>query len=269
MRYNLSEMTDYINDHHPGEPGIAIVLGSGLGDFADGLDDASTIAYRDIPGYPKPTVEGHAGQLVFGRLDEIPLVCAKGRFHFYEGHDFNTVTLPIQLFAHLGVRALIITNAAGSTSRKLPPGTLMAIHGHMDGTFRHGIGDPQPVTGAPFHSPQLLALAHQAAGITKVELAEGVYCWTLGPGYETPEEIKYFSSLGADAVGMSTVPELQAAADLDIPALGISCLTNFAAGISDQPLTHDEVIETADRVKVQFADLLREMVRLAGAELNL
>ncbi len=269
MNSNIIEMTNYIIDRTGFNGGVAIVLGSGLGDFADNLTDKTVVPYGDIPGYPQPTVEGHAGEFVFGDLSGIPALGAKGRFHFYEGHDFHTVTLPIQLFHKLGVNALIVTNAAGSTRRSMPPGSLMALTGHLDGTFRHGPEDPKIVTGDPFHSPQLLVLARSAFQKSAVDLAEGIYCWTMGPSYETPDEIKYFRKLGADAVGMSTVPELQAAAKFGLPVLGISCITNFASGITDQPLSHQEVIDTAEAVKEKFTRSIIELIINIGRELNL
>ena len=267
MNYSVNDMVEYIYDRTNYSRGVAIVLGSGLGDFADNLNNKTVIKYADIPGYPRPTVEGHAGEFVFGDLNGISVLGAKGSFHFYEGHDFHTVTLPVQLFHKLGVDTLIITNAAGSTRRHLPPGTLIALSGHLDGTFRHNADDPKVVAGPPFHDKKLLSLAQAAAEKTAVELATGVYCWTLGPAYETPDEIKYFSDLGADAVGMSTVPELQAAARFDLPALGISCLTNYAAGITDQPLTHQEVMETAEAVKDKFTRLIVAVIGNIGSRL--
>lgn len=260
-------MVEYIYDQTGFSWGIAIVLGSGLGDFADNLSDRQIIKYTDIPGYPKPTVEGHAGELVIGKLAGIPVLGAKGRFHFYEGYDYHTVTLPIRLFHKLGIQTLIITNAAGSTRLAFPPGTLMAINGHIDGTFRHSVEDPEIVSGSPYHDPDLLRFAADSGQESGVEIVTGVYCWTLGPSYETPDEIKYFRSLGADAVGMSTVPEIQAAAKFGVPVLGLSCLTNYAAGITDQPLTHQEVIETAEAVRENFTQLVITIIKHIGKQL--
>ncbi len=267
MPRNFNAMREYIVDRTGFTGGVAIVLGSGLGKFADHLAVKTVVAYKDIPDYPRPTVEGHAGEFVFGRLAEIPVLAAKGRFHFYEGHSFETVTLPVALFHKLGVKALIITNAAGSTRRDFPPGTLMALSGHCDCTFRHSAVLPEVIIGEPYHDQRLLELARRAAQEEKVGLKEGIYCWTLGPAYETPAEIEYIRKLGGDAVGMSTVPELQAAANFELPALGISCLTNFAAGITDRPLTHQEVMETAEAVKGEFTRLVLATIGKIGTEL--
>ncbi|MFH1852530.1 MAG: purine-nucleoside phosphorylase [Candidatus Neomarinimicrobiota bacterium] len=262
------KMVDYVRERIGTAPAVAIILGSGLGDFADNLEQKITIPYHAIPGYPRPTVEGHAGELVFGLLGTVPVLAAKGRFHFYEGHALETVTLPVRLFHRLGVRALIITNAAGSVRRDYPPGSLMALTGHLDCTFRQGPEAPDIVSGVPCHDPRLLDCARKAAAETGVELQSGIYCWTLGPAYETPEEIEFFRSLGGDAVGMSTVPELQAAAELGLSTLGISCLTNYAAGITGQPLTHQEVIDTAAAVRDKFTRLIIAVIRNIGGSLS-
>ncbi|NHZ86468.1 MAG: purine-nucleoside phosphorylase, partial [Planctomycetia bacterium] len=191
----------------------------------------------------------------------VPIIAAKGRFHYYEGHDIETVTLPIHLFHKLGVKYSIITNAAGSVKKSIPPGTLMAINGYMDCTFRENLSTPQIVNDLP---SKLLGYAEKAGKSVKVKLEKGIYCWTQGPAYETPAEIKFIQNLGGDAVGMSTVPELQAAEQLGIEAIGISTITNYAAGILDQPLTHNEVIETADRTKNDFAKLIGAIIENIG-----
>lgn len=241
----------------PESPEVAIVLGSGLGDFADTLEGRRIIPYDEIPHYPQPTVSGHGGQLVYGWAGELLVIAARGRFHYYEGHSLETVTLPIHLFARLGVQTLIITNAAGCVNADWNVGDLMLMTGHLDYTFLNGPDDPVPVLGKPHHSQALLALARQAAGEADIPVREGVYAWTLGPSFETPAEIRHIRSLGAAAVGMSTVPEIRAAADEGLKVLALSCLTNYAAGIQDQPLSHDEVLRTGQRVKETFARLVR------------
>lgn len=258
----ITEMTDFIFNQTSFNGRLAIVLGSGLGRFADELENSQVIPYQKIPDYPKSTVEGHSGELVFGSLRGVDLIAAKGRFHFYEGHNFQTVTLPIRLFHKLGVDHLIITNAAGSMDMAHPPGTLMAVTGHIDCTFRHSMDDPLVQKGFPYHDPGFIELAHQAARQAGISLAQGNYCWALGPAYETPAEIEYFRSLGGDAAGMSTVPEILTAGELGMRVLTISCLTNFAAGITDQPLTHAEVIKTADRAGADFSELLTLTIEL-------
>jgi len=253
MQYSISEMADYVRSRSGFTSGVAIILGSGLGGFTEKLDNPTVVPYHAIPNYPLPTVEGHSGEFVIGNYKAVPVIAAKGRFHYYEGHDIETVTLPIQLFYKLGVKNIIITNAAGSARKTLPPGSLMAINGYMDCTFRIGIIEPEIIKDIP---ETLLSCLESASKKTNVAISTGVYCWTQGPGYETPAEIEYIKQLGGDAVGMSTVPELQKAKELGIDAIGISTITNYAAGILDQPLTHDEVIDTANKTKNDFAKLV-------------
>ncbi len=257
---NIDLMAEHVLDETRFSGRIAVVLGSGLGGFADGLEDQSIIPYEEIPGYPKSTVEGHSGELVMGRLNGVELIAAKGRFHYYEGYDFDTITIPIQLFSKLGVDHLIITNSSGSMRKNCPPGTLMAITGHMDCTYRHSAGDPKLFIGRPYHDEGLIDLAQTSAKDLGFELAVGNYCWTLGPAYETPAEIEDMQRMGGDAVGMSTVPEIIAAGELGMNILTISCLTNYAAGISPHTLTHDEVMETAKQTGQRFAGLLKAII---------
>jgi len=240
----------------PETPGVAIILGSGLGDFADSLENQVTVPYDEIPHYPQPTVPGHVGQLVFGRVGRLPVIAARGRFHYYEGHTLEVVTLPIRVFARLGVESLIITNAAGCVNPDWKEGDLMLITGHFDYTFRESAANPVPLAGEPYHSTELLALARQVAVEEGIPLREGNYAWCPGPSYETPAEIREVRALGGQAVGMSTVPEIRAAAEEGLKVLGISCLTNYAAGIRDRPLNHQEVLETGRRVKATFARLV-------------
>lgn len=261
MKYNVLNMAEYVESRSGFTHGVAIVLGSGLGDFTEQIQTPIVIPYHAIPNYPQPTVEGHTGEFVIGNYNGVPLIAAKGRFHYYEGYDIETVTLPIKLFHKLGVKCIIITNAAGSVRKSLPPGTLMAIKGYMDCTFRENLSTPQIVVDV---SSKLLGCAEKASERVKVKLEKGIYCWTQGPAYETPAEIEYIRNLGGDAVGMSTVPELQAAKQLGIKAIGISTITNYAAGILDQPLTHNEVIETANRTKNDFAKLIGATIENIG-----
>jgi len=253
MKYDILNMADYVASHSGFISGIAVILGSGLGGFTENIETPIVIPYSAIPNYPLPTVEGHSGEFVVGHYRNVPILAAKGRFHYYEGHDIDTVTLPIQLFDKLGVKYIIITNAAGSAKKSLPPGSLMTISGYMDATFRESSVTPYIEKNI---SLPMLKCVKQASLDTKVKISGGVYCWTQGPNYETPAEVNYLQNHGADAVGMSTVPELQAAYKLGIDAIGISTITNYAAGILDQPLTHTEVIDTANRTKDAFAKLL-------------
>ena len=262
MKYSILEMADYVGSRSGFTNGVAIVLGSGLGDFTEQIQTPIVIPYHAIPNYPQPTVEGHIGEFVIGNYKDVPLIAAKGRFHYYEGHDIETVTIPIHLFHRLGVKYIIITNAAGSVRKSIPPGSLMAINGYADCTFRESVKPPQIVNN---RSSKLLISVEEASKSVKVKLENGIYCWTQGPGYETPTEVEYIKNLGGDAVGMSTVPELQAADKLGLDAVGISTITNYAAGIIDQPLTHNEVIETANRTKDDFAKLIGATIENIGA----
>ncbi|MEE8342039.1 MAG: purine-nucleoside phosphorylase [Candidatus Neomarinimicrobiota bacterium] len=261
MKYSISEMANYIGSRSGFTPGVAVILGSGLGDFTEQIRSQIVIPYVEVPNYPQPTVEGHSGEFVIGNYNNVPIIAAKGRFHYYEGHDIETVTLPIHLFHELGVEYIIITNAAGSAKKGLLPGTLMAINGYMDCTFRENLSTPQLISDIP---SKLLGFVEEAGRNTNVKIVQGIYCWTQGPGYETPAEIEYIQKLGGAAVGMSTVPELQAAKQVGINAIGISTITNYAAGIIDQPLTHAEVIETANRTKNDFADLIGATIENIG-----
>jgi purine-nucleoside phosphorylase len=263
----VPEMAEFVQNRARLRSTIAVILGSGLGDFSRQLTETVTIPYGSIPHYPRPTVEGHSGELAVGKIDGIPVIAARGRFHYYEGYDISTVTTPIRLLSKLGVKYLIITNAAGSVSKELPPGALMLLTGHMDCTFRHRADRPKKFSGDPYHDQSLLRVAQVSAKEMNLELQEGLYCWTLGPAYETPAEVAFIRSLGGTAVGMSTVPEIHAAVEFGMKVVGISTITNYAAGITDKPLTHDEVIETADLVKHQFTELLVRIIKSIGAGL--
>jgi len=261
---HLEDMVAPIRKQIAVEPKTAVILGSGLGHFTKHVADSVVIPYADIPHYPRPTVEGHSGQFVMGTIGQEPVILASGRFHYYEGYDIETITLPQRLFHKLGIKNLIITNAAGSVRKDFQPGDLMAIEGHIDFTFRESSNLPATVTGEPFHSEQLLKLALTAASRENVDLKAGIYTWTLGPAFETPAEIEVIRKLGGDAVGMSTVPEIRTAGKLGINVLGISCLTNYAAGITSDPLTHQEVMETASRVSETFSRLIRGIIITIG-----
>ena len=261
MKYSILKIADYVGSRSGFTQGMAIILGSGLGGFTEQIKTPIVISYHAIPNYPQPTVEGHSGEFVIGEYKNIPLIAAKGRFHYYEGHNIETVTLPIQLFYKLGVKYIIITNAAGSVRMSISPGSLMAINGYADCTFRESSSKPKIENNI---SSQLLDCVDMASKNTNVKIKKGIYCWTQGPGYETPTEIEFIQNLGGDAVGMSTVPELQAAKQLEIEAIGISTITNYAAGILDQPLTHNEVIETANRTKNDFAKLIGVTIENIG-----
>ena len=259
-KYNLLEMKNYILSKSKLDVDTAIILGSGMGAFADRLDNPTNISYKDIPGYPLSTVKGHSGELSVGSIRNIPLILAKGRFHFYEGYDIETITLPVRLFDSLGVKKLIITNAAGSLNLSLPPGRMMILDSHMDCTFRKSVSIPKKHNSKKYHDPSYTRIALDSAKKFGITVSQGTYCWTMGPAYETPDEVSFFQSIGGHAVGMSTVPEIQQAAELDMRLLAISTITNYAAGIINKPLSHEEVIQVSSQVKDDIANLLTEIV---------
>ena len=257
---NAEHIADFIKTKIPETPVFAIVLGSGLSEFSDQIKQKTIISYSEIPHYPMPTVTGHVGEFIFGYLSDIPVICTRGRFHFYEGHPFEIVTLPIRVFKEIGCKIVMITNAAGCMNSNWNVGDLMVIEGHFDFTFRESSSDPIIRKNLNCYDSHLITLAKETAQKIKVMLREGFYCWTLGPTYETPGEIEYMQSLGGDAVGMSTVPEIEEAEKQQLKILGISCLANYAAGLTAEPLNHLEVLETTQRVKVQFSNLITRII---------
>jgi purine-nucleoside phosphorylase len=245
------------------KPQVAIVLGSGLAGVADAVRDAVRIAYRDIPGFPEPGAPGHKGELVAGTLDGVPLLVQSGRLHLYEGHPPALAALPVRVFARLGVRTLIVTNAAGGLRPTFRPPTLMLIADHINLMFRNPLVGPVedgeqrfPDMSDPYDAG-LRALAREVARAERMALEEGVYAALLGPSFETPAEIRMLARLGADAVGMSTVPEVIAARARGVRCLGISSITNAAAGLSAEPLSHQEVLDAGARVAGQLERLVR------------
>ena len=247
---------------------IGIVLGSGLGELGDELENAVTIPYRIIPYFPLSTVSGHKGRLVVGTLEGRRVVCMQGRFHFYEGYGMDQVVYPIQTMKLLGVGNLLLTNAAGCVNTQWKPGELMLIKDQIKLVPDSPLRGPNPdELGERFfdmsnaYDKDLRAYARQCAEKLGIPLHEGVYQLFTGPNFETPAEVRLARLLGADAVGMSTVPEAIAASHMKMRTMGISCLTNMAAGILDQPLNHQEVLETGARVKKSFQLLVREIVR--------
>ena len=254
------------------ESPVAVVLGSGLGAFADHLADARAVPFTELPGFPRTTVQGHKGRLVYGKLGQAPVLALQGRLHGYEGHDAATVAFPARVLAVLGARALIVTNAAGGVNPSFAPGELMRITDHVNLTGRNPlIGPNEEQLGPRFpdlsraYDPRLAEALEEAARASSQKLRAGVYLMMNGPSYETPAEVRAARTLGADAVGMSTVPEVIVAAHMGLPVCGISCITNLAAGISQHPLTHQEVMEVARAVEGKFLDLLRSFVPLAFA----
>ncbi len=259
----IDEAAAYIRSTTSVTPEIGLILGSGLGVLGEQLEDAVTIHYADIPHFPVSTVEGHAGELVIGRLQGRNVVLMRGRFHMYEGYEPERTAFPVRVMKALGVKTLLVTNAAGGVNLSYKPGNLMLISDHLNLTGRNPlIGPNDNALGARFpdmseaYSRRLRAIAKETAAELGFSVQEGVYVGLLGPNYETPAEIRMFRTLGADAVGMSTVSEVIVARHSGIEVLGISCISNMAAGILDQPLSHQEVMETTELVKEQFLSLV-------------
>ncbi len=250
-----------------GKADIGVILGSGLGDYAEALEDAVKLPYSEIPGFPRSTVAGHAGMWCCGTLYGKRVVMMQGRFHYYEGYSMKDVTLPVRVMQKIGVKTLVVTNAAGGVNLGYHPGELMVIGDMFSMTAQNPLIGPNldafgprfPDMSCAFDK-ELRALAHECANEQGFALREGVYAQMTGPTYETPAEIRMLRTLGADAVGMSTVPEVIVARHGGMRVLGISCITNMAAGILDQPLNHAEVTETANRVKGQFKNLLDRII---------
>jgi len=255
-------------------PVIGVVLGSGLGAFGDTLDDRVRIPYADIPKMPVSRVVGHAGVLSLGQVDQVEVACMQGRVHLYEGHESERVVFGVRLLARLGCKAVLITNAAGGVHPSLRPGDLMLIIDHINFTGRNPLVGPNVEALGPRFPDMTQAydrglgeLARKAARLEGLTLHEGVYQANLGPTYETPAEIRMARAMGADAVGMSTVPEVIALRHMGVRTTAISCITNLAAGISPEPLNHKEVEEVANRTKNDFVRLIRRWVGLAAKEI--
>jgi purine-nucleoside phosphorylase len=248
-------------------PPLAIVLGSGLGDFAGSLGQSVSLPYGDVPKWPRSAVAGHAGQLVVGASRGTRIVALAGRVHLYEGYDPGTVTFAVRVLGVLGVRILILTNASGGVNTGFAQGALMVMDDHINLTGQNPLAGPNDDRFGPrfpdmssVYSARLRAAADEAGKAAGVPLTHGVYAALLGPSYETPAEIRYLRTIGADAVGMSTVPEAIVARHMGIEVLGLSCITNMAAGVLPQPLDHSEVMETARRVRGQFIALLEGII---------
>lgn len=249
------------------KPEIGLILGSGLGSLADTIEDAEYYNYSDIPNFPTSTVEGHAGRLVIGKLGSKQVIAMQGRFHYYEGYSMEKITFPVRVMKLLGVSKLIVTNACGSVNKNFKPGDLMVITDHINFAgssplFGHNLDDfgPRFPDMSEAYNKKLRSKVLAAGKELGLELREGVYVMFSGPAYETPAEVRMAGIMGGDAVGMSTVPEVLIANHCGIKTVGISCLTNMAAGILDQPLNHEEVIETSNRVKKDFINLMNRII---------
>ena len=264
----IQNAVDYIRSRTDAEPTFGMILGSGLGDFADTLENRQVIPFTDIPDFPAATVPGHAGAFVFGRKHGKSIVCLQGRLHYYEGHSMDVLTIPVRIMARLGVQLLVLTNAAGGVNTAYRPGDLMLITDHINFSGSNPlIGVTEPELGTRFpdvsdaYSAALRLKIKLAAVEAGINLRQGVYMMFSGPSYETPAEIRMARILGADAVGMSTVPEAIVAAQCGIHCLGISCITNLAAGVSPNKLSHQEVMETAALAHDKFHSLLNLILK--------
>lgn len=267
MMEMLNESARYIKGRLVSQPEIGIVLGSGLGPLVDHIEDPREIDYKDIPNFPVSTVEGHAGKLVEGKMGGRQVLVMKGRFHYYEGYEIAQVVFAIRVFKLLGINNLLVTNAAGGINNSFKPGDLMLIKDHIS------LFAPSPLRGSNInefgvrfpdmteaYNRGLVEIARKAAKEADIDIQEGVYAFAQGPMFETPAEIRAFEALGADAVGMSTVPEVIVARHAGIKVMGISCITNMAAGILNQPLNHEEVIRTTKEVEKKFTSLVRSII---------
>lgn len=259
----IQEAAAYIRSKYKGQPEIGLILGSGLGVIADLVENPVVIEYQDIPHFPVSTVEGHAGELLLGTVAGREVLLMKGRFHMYEGYGVDTVSFPVRVMKDLGIGSLLVTNAAGGVNTSYQAGDLMLIRDHINFTFRNPLIGPNfSELGVRFpdmseaYSKRLREAAKAVAAEQGIRLQEGVYIGLLGPSYETPAEIRMMRTLGADAVGMSTVAEVIVARHAGLEVLGFSCISNMAAGILDQPLSHEEVMETTERVKQKFLQLI-------------
>jgi purine-nucleoside phosphorylase len=257
-----------IRAHAGAEVSVAIVLGSGLGAFADDLTDAVAIPYQEIPGFARSTVEGHAGRLVIGKTGAVTVAAMQGRFHFYEGYSLEDVTFPIRVLKRLGVHTLVLTNAAGALNTEFAPGSLMVISDHINLLGANPLTGPNDDRFGPrfpdltlVYAAELQNMVIEEAHAMGTEMRRGIYAALSGPSYETPAEIHMVRTLGADAVGMSTVPAAIVARHMDMQVIGISCITNLAAGVSNRPIDHSQVMAIGERVRGQFTELLRRVVK--------
>lgn len=263
----MNKSIDYIKGKIKNQPEIGIVLGSGLGDFADSIEDKIEIPYTEIPGFPVSTVKGHDGKLIFGKINSKEVCVMKGRIHYYEGYDIKEVVYPIEVLAGLGIKTLILTNAAGGVNTDFEPADLMIINDHINIMGKNPLIGPNDEDLGPrfpdmtdLYNKDLIEVAEKSAKKLGIDIKEGVYMYFTGPSYETAAEVRMARILGADAVGMSTVPEAIIARYRGLKILGISTITNMSTGILDTPLDHTEVVEVGQEVAGKFKELLKEII---------
>jgi purine-nucleoside phosphorylase len=274
--FNLAESAaQFVLSQTDLRPKIGLVLGSGLGAFADTLTDSTRVAYAQIPAFPRSTAVGHAGQMVIGRADEIGVAVMQGRVHLYEGYSAREVSFPMRVFGRMGIKAVVLTNAAGGINLDYQQGALVVVRDHINLQGQNPLVGPNDERFGPRFPDMTRAywqpyrhMAMQASKQLKIPVYEGVYVALLGPSYETPAEIRYLRTIGADVVGMSTVGEVIAAAHMGIKVLAISCVTNMAAGILDKPINHEEVLETGRHVRDEFEALLKRVLPEISQELE-
>lgn len=268
----IEDAARFIEQASSHRPRVGLILGSGLGGLADTLDEAVVVPYKNIPHFPRSTVAGHKGNLVIGRLAGTPTFAMQGRFHYYEGYPLEDVVLPVRVMARLGVETFVVTNAAGGLNEEFEPGDLMLIEDHINMFGTNPLLGPNVDEFGPrfpdmtnAYDRDLRELARSVATGLDIELKEGVYMGLTGPTYETPAEIRAFRALGADAVGMSTVPETIVARHMGVKVLGISCISNMAAGMLPEPLSHDDVVAVTSRIGETFGRLVTTVVGKLGA----
>lgn len=252
----INQATNYLKKYMKTPPMVGIVLGSGLKQLASSLDEITVIKYSDIPSFIDTSVDGHAGEFVIGKVNGISVVCANGRFHYYEGLTYDKVHIIIDIFHEIECKFIITTNSSGCLEPSWSPGDLMLIDSHIDMTFRNSVDAINRKSGDEYYDTRLYSLALECMKEMSLPLRSGTYGWTLGPTYETSAEIQLMQSLDIQAVGMSTVPEIERAYELKMKLLGIACLTNYATGLSKKPLTHNEVVEQAQKSGKLFSQLI-------------
>jgi|TARA_B110000116_G_scaffold266784_1_gene278039 purine-nucleoside phosphorylase len=255
-------MIDYIKNKIKDPPMVGIVLGSGLEKLTTSLENKIRIPYKDIPSFIQTTVKGHVGEFVYGtvRGTSMPVICANGRFHYYEGLDYSSTHIIIDIFNDLGCKNVITTNSSGCLVQDWSPGELMIIDSHIDMTFRDGPDQINKKYGDSYYDSLMMGLAERCMNQAGIPVRKGTYGWTLGPTYETPAEVQFLQEYDISAVGMSTVPEIERAHELNLKLLSLACLTNYAVGISSHPLTHEEVVEQANKSGEAFTDLLSRIL---------
>lgn len=271
MLEKLEETVAFVRQRTASRPTVGVILGSGLGQLVERMEDTTAIDYCDVPYFPAPTVAGHAGRMVFGRIGQVDVVAMQGRFHYYEGHDMRTVAYPTAFMKQFGVRTLIVSNSAGGINRNFTPGDLMLITDHINLFATNpliGLNDerlgPRFPDMTEAYSPRLIAIADAAADEMGMTFRRGVYAGLSGPCYETAAEIRYLAHGGADAVGMSTVPEVIAARYLGLEVLGISCITNMATGIATVKHAHEEVVRIANEASERFCAVVAGTIARLG-----